>query len=192
MIGKEFRVLLNEKDEFVDVENWDEILAAMKLPPAMAKSFSKETIAQTIRQGMLQSLPDHPVKPGDRWPMETSFSFSGIGKAVVKGDHLLKSVGLHDGVRCAEIAIEAKMSFDSSSRDQAGAQSPEARMNMKIEDTVISGTMWFDLALGMMREGEYPQNFAMTMNDPSDPKKTARIPVKQLIHFKLNKVEDLK
>jgi len=188
MLGKEIKVDLDEKDAFSDVENFDEIAAAVKaVTPPGRFNFTKESIGETVKQEMLQAIPDHPVKPGDQWPMEQPLTFSGAGKATMKGNYVLKSVATHDGARCAEIAIDAKLTFEAPAAASANPQ-----MTRKFEDTTINGTIWFDLDLGVIRESELPQNITLVVGNPADPTKTQRIPIKQVIGLKLSKVEDLK
>ena len=71
-VGKELKVILTPTDEVGEVENFDEFvknLAAAPMPGMdMSKMFTKESMAQMMKQGALQSMPGKPVKPGDSCP----------------------------------------------------------------------------------------------------------------------------
>ena len=62
----------------------------------MSKMFGKEAVSQMMKGGGLQSMPGHPVKPGDSWPFSTTVELPQIGKVSMKGAYTLKSIGDHD------------------------------------------------------------------------------------------------
>ncbi len=194
LIGKEFRIVVDEKDQLQDIENWDDIASALKGAGPAAMGITKDSILQLMKQGMLQTYPGHPVKPGDQWQMDTTVDLPQMGKIAIIGTHTLKSVETHDGARSAQIVTDAKMSINPSDKPAAeGAPAnPLAAMNVKLEDSSLSGTTWFDLDLGIARSADFNQSFTMTMNNPTDPSKSLRVPMKQVIRLKLNKVEDIK
>jgi hypothetical protein len=200
--GKELYVVINDKDEVVSVENFDEFTKGFQPgAPGMeiGKMFSKESITQMVKGSALQTMPGHLVKPGDSWPYSTEVDLPQIGKVGVKGTYTLKGVGDHEGVQCAEIQTEGAISLDfnggaagSPGAADASGGSPLAKLGLKVEGGTLKGTIWFDPKLGHTRDAQLDQEMTMTMKNPTDPAATLTIPVKQKISAKLTKVEDVK
>ena len=170
-VGKELKVLLNPADEITDVENYDEFVKTFPPSPIpgmdMAKMFTKESMAQMMKQGALQAMPGKPVKPGDAWPFATTVELPQMGKVAIKGTYTFKGMADHGGVPCAEIAAAGEISLDMAKADAAG---PLAQLGMKVEGGTLKGTVWFDPKLGFAREAQLTQEMAMTMKNPRRPR----------------------
>ncbi len=194
--GKEIKMLLDENDKVTDFENFDEIAKAAGGGNPMTSAFlNKESISRTVEQSALQALPTKPVSAGESWPFSVEMPLAGVGKGDVKGTYTYKGTKPHDGVPCAEIAVDAKINFDMSEAANAkpgAAPNPMAAMGMKIENGTMTGTIWFDNALGMARGSELQQKMTMTMKNPVKPDESMSLPMKQNISTKLTKVEDVK
>ncbi len=196
-VGKELKVILTAADEVGEVENFDEFvknLAASPMPGMdMSKMFTKESMAQMMKQGALQSMPGKPVKPGDSWPFATEIALPQMGKVAVKGTYVFKGMTEHGGVQCAEIATDGQISLNM---DKADPSSPTgtalAQLGMKVEGGTLKGTVWFDPKLGFARDAQLTQEMSMTMKNPADPAATLTVPLKQEITTTLTKVEDVK
>ena len=194
--GKELHVVINDKDEVTSVENFEEFTKGFQ-PSGMpgmdpAKMFSKESVAQMVKGSALQTMPGHPVKPGDSWPYSTDVDLPQLGKVTVKGTYTLKSVSDHEGVQCAEIQTDGTVSLNFDGAPGAAGDSPLAKLGMKVEGGTLKGTIWFDPKLGHTRDAQLDQEMTMTMKNPTDATATLTIPVKQKISAKLTKVEDVK
>jgi hypothetical protein len=195
--GKELVILLNDKDEITGLENYDEFIKQLGASPVpgmdMAKMFSKESITQMMKGQALQSMPGHPVKPGDSWPFTTNVDLPQLGKVGIAGNYVLKGMGDYNGTPVAEIAADAKISMDLSGADASQpATSQLAQLGMKVEEGSLKGTIQFDPKLGFARDTVMTQEMKMTMKNPTDPSATITIPIKQTVEMKLTKVEDLK
>jgi hypothetical protein len=195
--GKELLVLLGENDEITGIENYDEFIKQLGASPApgmdMSKMFSKEAVTQMMKGAGLQAMPGHPVMPGDSWPFSTTVELPQLGKVSMTGTYTLKGLGDHDGIQCAEVIADGKISMDLSGADapKPGA-SGLAALGMKVEGGSLKGTIWFDPKLGFPRESDMAESLTMTMKNPTDPNATLTVPNKENIHTKLTKVEDLK
>lgn len=192
MVGKELRVLVSAKDEVLELENADEVLAGAGA--GMGQMFNKESMTDMMRQATLKGLPAHPVKPGDSWPFDYTMKMQPIGSVSVKGTYTLKKLAPHNGVPSAEIAMDATMSLDpgaTASADKTGPGAMMAAMGMKLSGGKIGGTIWFDPALGMARETLIDQEMEISMNNPAKPDEKITLPMKQKIRQTLTKVEDL-
>ena len=194
IIGKEFRVLANEKDEITEVENLDEVLGAAGAGAAMGQMFNKESLTDMLRQSTLKGLPDHPVKPGDTWPFDYAMKVPPLGALTVKGTYTLKSVAPRAGIPTAEIAMDATLEFgpaaEGGAEDKTGAGAMLSAMGMKLSGGKLAGTIWFDPALGTAREVQFDQEMEISMNNPAKPEEKLSLPMKQKIKQTLTKVED--
>ncbi len=196
--GKELNILLNDNDEIIEVENYDEFIKQVAPSPLPgmdpSKMFSKEALGQMMKQGALQALPGKPVAPGDSWPFTNELALPQLGKVGVRGTYTFKGMSQHGGLSCAEILIDAAISLDFASADaDASAQGQAiAKLGMKVTDGSLKGTVWFDTQLGIGRESQIDQQMTMTMKNPTDPSATLSVPTKQHISTLLTKVEDIK
>ncbi len=191
--GKEIKLIVDANDKVTDFENFEEIAkAAGGANPITAAFLNKESITRTVQQSSLQALPTKPVVAGDSWPFSVDMPMAGIGKGMVKGTYTFKGVTPHDGVPCAEIAVEGTINFDMTPAAGADASSPTAALGMKIEGGTMKGTIWFDNALGTARGSELNQEMMMSMKNPTKPDETMKMPMKQAISTKVVKVEDVK
>ena len=193
-VGQELKMVLNDKDEVETIENYDEFI--QHLGPASApglepsKMFSRDSLTQMLKQGGLQGLPSKPVTAGDTWTFKNEVELPQLGKVAVTGTYTLKSVGDHNGVRCAEIQTDGTLAMDMSGAK--GDSSPLGVLGMKVTDGTIKGPVWFDPQLGMARETQLVQEMTISMKNPADPSATITVPMKQNISVKLTKIEDVK
>ena len=112
------------------------------------------------------------------------------GEVAVAGTYKVTNIADHDGVRCAEIQTDGKLSMDLDA--QKDDSSPIAALGMKVTDGSIKGPVWFDPQLGIARESQLVQEMTISMKNPTDPSASINVPMKQNISVKLTKVEDLK
>jgi hypothetical protein len=189
LVGKKLQMLLNEKDEITEFENYDEFIKLLgsSMPGMdMSKVFSKESMTQMMNVRALHTLPGNPVKPGDRWPFSTKMDLPQLGKGGLTGTYTLKSVADRDGVQVAEIIVDSIIDFGGA--DSSNPATPQAdQRGAKMKKGSIKGTIWFDPKLGFERDSQLTQE--MTTKNPSDPSDT--ILNKQTTKTKLTKVEDL-
>jgi hypothetical protein len=183
LLGKEFKIPLDEKGAPVHLATENE---------AVSPNGKNEVMGRINEFMRLIATPGHPVRPADQWPMHVSME-TPFGIESVDGNLSLRSVGMHDGVRCAEIGEKGKISMRPDEKGNNAASGSPAATKIGIEDGEIVGTIWFDLGLGAVREIE--RNLSMTVTvtkrDPADSSKIST-PVKQVVHAKLTKVEDSK
>ncbi len=196
-VGKELKVLLTATDDIGEVENYDEFVKNFPASPIpgmdMSKMFNKDSMAQMMKQGALQAMPGKPVVPGDSWPFTTSVDLPQMGKVAVKGTYTFKGLKEHGGVSCAEIATEGTIALDMAKADPSSpAGAALAQLGMKVEGGTLKGTVWFDPKLGFARDAQLVQEMNMTMKNPTDPKASIKVPLKQEISTTLTKVEDVK
>ncbi len=198
MVGKELKLVANAKDEITDIENFDELLASFA-PSAVPgfdirKMFDKEQLTQSMRQGALQSVPGKPVAPGDSWPFSNAVTMPQLGKVAISGNYTFQKMGERNGVPCAEITVDGKVSMDMAPTAEADPANPNpvAALQMKVTNGSIKGTLWFDPKLGVARDVQLVQEMTISMKNPLDPTATIDVPMKQTIGNTLTKIEDVK
>jgi len=115
-VGQELKVVFNDKDEIETVENFDEFVKRFDTSGVpgfdASKMFSRESLTQMLKQGSLQGMPGKPVGAGDSWQFNNQVELPQMGKVTVTGTYTVKSIGDHDGVKCAEIQTDGKLSMN--------------------------------------------------------------------------------
>lgn len=209
LVGKEFRLLLDENDQMLDVENLDEITKAFSGDPVagkmMAQFFTKDSMKELVQGSMLRAMPVHPVKPGASWPVTYGTKMGQMGSVKVEGTYTYNKPVQHEGHDCALIGTTAKLSMDMDlgkiAGDAAGGNAEAAevikKMDMKLSDATMTGSITFDKELGMARETEITTSMKMSMTLPpgaQPPNGNPRItvPIEQKISNTLLSVEDAK
>ncbi len=193
-IGKELIMLVDAQDQITEIENYDEFIKHFGASPIPGmdprQMYSKDALAQMLKQGALLAVPPQAVAPRASWPFTNETSLAQIGKLGIRGTYTFKGLADHGGVSCAEIATAATISMDLSG--PADAANPVAQLKMKITEGKLQGTVWFDPALGQARDAQLVQEMNLSMQNPTDPGATIAMPMKQNISTTLTKVEDLK
>ena len=209
LVGKEFRMILDENDQVLDVENLDEILKAFSSDPVAGKVLgqfmNKDSMKELVQGSMLRAMPDHPVKPGDTWPMSYGTKMGQAGSLKVEGNYTYNKPVTHDGHACALIGTAATLTMDMNFANAIGGAAdgnPEAaemvkKMDMKITDSRMTGSITFDPELGMARDMTMTTTMKMSMNLPAgaagpDGNPRITVPIKQAISNILLRVESAK
>lgn len=199
MVGKDLKMIANDKDEITAIENFDEFVSALGGAASgvpVAQMFTKDSLTDMVKQSALRSLPAGPVKAGDSWPWSYNMNMPQVGTVGIKGTYTYKGQATRGGAPCAEIAVDGTLNFDMTGAPAGGdASGPAAMMKamgMKMNGGKMSGTIYFDNVLGMARETAMVQEMEMTMNNPTAPDQKLTIPMKQTVTVTLTKVEDIK
>ena len=196
-VGKEIKFVLDEKDEVLDVENLEallkELAAANPMASMIGQMFNKDAMKNMMRQSALYGSPGKPVKAGDSWPFLFSVTMAQLGKISMDGTYTLKGQSDHGGVKCAELAIGGKLGIEAapaSEPTEPGGLNLQA-LGITASGGKLSGTLWFDPALGVCRDIQMTQEMNMKMKNPQKPDESLEIPMKQVIKQTITKVEDL-
>lgn len=198
-IGKEVKLILDEKDDVLDVENLDAIIKEMTAVNPMAsmfgQMFSKDTMKNMMRQSSLYASPGKPVKAGDSWPFVFAVAMPPLGKISMDGKYTMKGMSDRGGAKCAELTVAAKLAIETGAPGAAGspgAGGPDLQsLGISAKDGTMVGTLWFDPALGICREAQFTQEINLKMKNPQKPDESIEIPMKQVIKQTITKVENL-
>jgi hypothetical protein len=193
-VGKELKLVLDDKDQVTDIENYDDFIKS--LPPSQvpgldpATMYSRASLTEMLQQGGLYSMPGKPVSPGDSWPFSMQVELPGLGKVSVNGNYIFKGMTDHNGTICAEIAASGTLSLVLA---DSGDKDPElASLGAAVTSGTLKGSVWFDPQLGCARDTQLVHELTMTMQSPSDPTVKVTIPTTQRISATISKVEDVK
>ena len=193
LVGKELKILTDEKDTPAEVENYDEFVEQMKAAGSPAgldvtKMFTRPGLVETLKQGSLQAFPDHPVAPGDSWSFSTKVTMAQIGTVTVKGTYTFKGMTSHGGAQCAEIVTDGTLSLELE-----GGDAEAAKLGAKIIKGTMKGPVWFDPQLGMAREANLDHDLTISIKNPLDASGgDLAVPMKQTAKYTLTRIEDLK
>ena len=195
VIGVELRLIVNEQDKVTSIENLNDVIKAAggEKNPIASSLLTPGALNRTMQQSVLQTLPEHPVKPGDSWPYSGELPLLWVGKGSGKGTYTYIGQSRHDGVAWAEIAMTGKIEVDLKAPAAGGAAAdPTGQLGLRIENGTTEGTIWFDNALGIARSTEIHQEMTLSMNNPAKADETVIMPIKQTVRTTLKSVEDLK
>ncbi|MDQ3624916.1 MAG: hypothetical protein M3463_20955 [Verrucomicrobiota bacterium] len=167
IIGKEMSLAFDEKDQVVDSENLEEVARVAAANPM-----------EIIRQSMLQTLPEKPVKPGDSWPVNLRQQVAEGLEAAVKGTYTFRGMGERAGVPCTELLLNATFTADMAKPPTNAA----AKMGIKLERGTMKGTVWFDPMLAAVRESDIHQEVTLSL----------KITTVRDSSVRLTRIEDLK
>jgi len=194
IVGQEVKMVVNEKDELLDVENFEKLLKGVAaddpVTGAFGQMFSKDALRDMLRYATLYASPGKPVGPGEGWPFSYAMPMPQIGRLDIKGTYTFKRMAERGGVRCVEIVLNAKLGLSLSA---PGTPANPALNDVRItlHDGKMSGMLWFDPALGVSRESRFTQEMTMKTKNAQQPEETLEIPMRQVITQTLLKVEDL-
>ncbi len=125
LVGKEFRMLLDENDQVLDVENFDEILNAFSADPVakkiMGQFLNKDSMKDLLQGSMLRAMPDKPVKPGESWPVTYGTKMGQMGSMKVEGTYTFNKPVQFDGHACVLIGTTATITMDMDIAKMAGS-----------------------------------------------------------------------
>lgn len=161
LVGSKIRYFLNATNGVDRLEGMDELMTklASSAPEAMALKgmFNEDFFKQMMSQS--RYLPSKPVQLGDTWPVEIDFPMGGIGTLALDFTYTMKAWEMHGQRNCA------RLDFDGTIKSKPGTDgtSPVSISGM---DGTLSGTSWFDPALGMIIDTTMNQDLTMTMNLP--------------------------
>jgi hypothetical protein len=193
-VGKELKLVLNDKDEVTSIENYDDFIKSLPPSPVPgldpAKMYSREALTEMLQQGGLYAMPGKPVAPGDTWPFKMQMELPGLGKVSVTGDYTFKGMTDHNGTISAEIAANGTVSLALA--DSGDKESPLASLGAAVTGGTVKGTIWFDPQLGCARDTQLVHELTMTVQSPTDPTQKITIPTTQKINATVTRVEDVK
>jgi hypothetical protein len=94
MVEKEVKIVVDAKGKVSDVENVEELAAALDQAGVAAAQFkpmfSKEYFSQMVEQASLHNVPPQPVAPGATWPEAFDMNLPQIGRVQIKGTYTFK------------------------------------------------------------------------------------------------------
>ena len=164
IVGKAITLIYDKDDQVQSVEGMDDLVGGAAAQPGVGEMlkqiFSEEQMKQTMNQGLLQMIPDRPLKVGDHWDytMETPMP-QGMGKMTVAGKYTLKRFDEYEGNQCAVIGMEGRLESEGKNVMEVQGQ----QIEMEFGDSKFEGDIYFDNELGLPRKSDMLTKIKMTM-----------------------------
>jgi hypothetical protein len=117
---------------------------------AMMQMLSEDSLKRNLNFG--QGFPDHPVRVGDRWPVQSEISLGPLGTMDLHQQYLMKGFEVRENRQCAILEFNGVVKLKPG-QDAAGS-----RFKTSVEDGRVSGRNWFDPELGMVVAAEVSQS----------------------------------
>ena len=112
------------------------------------------------------------------------------GSLNASGNYTFKTLTQKNGVPCAEIIMEGTLSNSPSTAASSPQADLQKAMGLKISSGKLTGTLWFDPALGAVREAVIDQDLELTMQNPALPGGKLVVPTHSRIQSSLKSVND--
>ncbi len=171
MIGSKLKYLFNASNRVEKIEGIQEFTDQMtRTAPPQARAifqsmFNEDYLKQLVDLG--QGLPAQPVKPGDKWPVNSEVSMGPMGTLLTAMDYTFKGWEQHEKHNCAVL------DFTGTVKSKDGAGSSLMGMTMVLDNGTVSGKGWFDPELGMIVDAAINEVMTMRMTVPTQgPRRT--------------------
>lgn len=190
LVGKEVKVLTDAAGEPVEMENYEEFINSFPATSVsqmvdLRKIYPREVLLQPL-QSLSVAAPGKPVSTGESWPFTREVLPMLTGRVAIRGTYTFSGLADRAGTRCAELQTEGALATAPVSGAAVGAPAKTTELSLK-------GQVWFDLALGALRESRLTQVVKVAMKNPADPAgPSVDVPTTQVITTTLKKIEDVK
>ena len=161
LVGSRIKCLTDAHGKVREMEKFDEFLQNVA---ATGGATGAATLQSLYNQDSLKelcsvadSLPDHPVKPGDSWNARRTMDAPPLGKLNVDQTFTFSAWETHHGRLCA--ALDYAGSITSS-----GEVGSVKGMTIKLENGTTAGKAWFDAARGEMVEVQDQHTLGLKMS----------------------------
>jgi hypothetical protein len=199
IVGQEFKVIFNQKEDVTDVEQLDSTIQNLAgNDPASAQIyqqlFNRDAVKRMMQQSALRSPIGSPVKKGGSWPFVQELDLPGLGKLTIRGFYTYKGDVDRNGVKCAEVKASAEITMDTSRQEAAGDEAAQRlqQMQLKIEEGRMDGTLFYDKAIDFTRQIDVSHTITLTGKIPDGSGKGMRLPMKQTISMTLDEFKPTK
>jgi len=176
LLGLEIVAIIDEKGKTVEIKGLEQMEAMQQ--------FSPEQLKQMFNPAQQLGFPEGGVAPGDTWGHLTDLPMGKqIGKVKMNMRMKYEKDQIIEGVDCAVISY-------SGALDTSGKAEPAAA-KMNVKDFEIVGTMIFDRANQVIKEGSSNGKMNLSMPNPTDPQQKLNLPSEYEQKLKMISVTDL-
>lgn len=165
LIGAKLSFVLDDSNRVESVEGAEELqqrlAASSKIDPAgtLKSMFGGDVLKQSL--DFAKKLPDHPVQPGDTWPVHYEFAMGALGTMVMDYTNTLDSWERRDDRYCAKIEMDGTLTVTPGNSPGMNG------MKFVIHDGKTSGETWFDMDLGMFTDTTLYIDMGMDITVPN-------------------------
>ena len=187
-LGREFVFQRDPEGRISATPEFDALLREITSQAPEAKGpvkafFTKTNITQLLRLGTIPSTPEQPVDKGAAWPFTTRFSIPIIGDLAMEGTCSHNGAAKRGGAVCTEVPVTGRLRLLSS---------PQASlMGLKSAAGTVTGSVWFDEAIGWARESVTTWTVTATLGGIASAKDGSlqKVPLRQTTRLTLVRVE---
>lgn len=201
-IGRGYNVVLDESGNVGSVQEAQSALAALSGPSPTTAAlyrdlFGAESIKRLFEQSMLRTPKGAAPKAGDSWPLSQEIKLPGLGKLIFTGSYSLVGMSDFDGRPCAQIAVSATISQEPPERviqdlqDDDRFDTLSRQMKLKLPDSTVKGTIYFDPAISFPRGISLTQVLNIEAKIPDGTANVIKMPIKQSISIRLAEMTDV-
>lgn len=152
IVGAKVRYILGPDGKVQKLDGYDDFMVRIargsKNSEMLKSMFSEEMLKRLC--GWADSLPDHPVRPGDTWNQKIDMTLYGMAKMVIDGKYTFANWEDHNGHKCV------KLDYKGNIAGKSGGAAP-----FSIDKGTITGSSWFDPEQGVAVAADLDQ--VMTM-----------------------------
>ncbi len=156
LIGWAGAVTIDSTGDAKAIEGIDALMARVdqhSIPPQMRSKLQtamEAFLRQLLTRHWTALIPEHPVKPGDKWPCELQFrSVPLLGPFKLTADCALQELTDTPTGRMAALSFVARAQFNGRKADLPASAAAPMTVTFKTLDVQVKGTADFDMALGV-------------------------------------------
>lgn len=193
IVGSKIKYELDASNNVTAIQGVTELTdKLMKGQPAMVAAPLKSMFGEGYFKQLMDSskfLPDHPVAPGDSWPVQLKYPMDMLGTLVLDYTFHFQGWEKHGPRECA------RLEFSGTVKTETGTATKSLGLGMEIQDGTTSGTSWFDPELGLIIDTAVNQEITMVVTMPnrsrgkSEQPQSVTTKIHQDINIKLDSVK---
>jgi hypothetical protein len=150
------KVVLDVSNHVARLEGFEDLRnKALVNSPAASRAdmnhmLSEDSLKRNFNFG--QGLPDHPVRIGDSWPVQSEINLGPLGTMELHQQYVMRGFGVRENRPCAILE------FNGVLKRKLGGDAASPYLKTSIENGTANGRNWFDLELGMVVAAEVNQS----------------------------------
>jgi hypothetical protein len=159
LVGAKVRYVLGPDGKVKTLDGYDDFMVRIargsKNSEMLKSMFNQEMLKRLC--GWADSLPDHPVRPGDTWKQSIDTTLYGTAKMMIEGKFTFATWEEHNSHKCVKLDYTGTISGNSSGSAQVA-----------IDKGTISGSSWFDPEEGVVVASDLDQVLTIKIGQKGD------------------------
>lgn len=166
MLALRFRMKIESSGQIAEIsglkETLDSVFDQLKSPDMgemFKQLFSEDSLRRMVE---VNTFPAKPLAAGDTWTRAVEVQVPMLGTMKLSFENVLQGVEKRGDQECAKIAVSGAAEIEG------GAEDSPVQMEASVEDSDISGTMFFALDSGYLIESSLTTSMDMLMSFGED------------------------